>query len=139
MEMLISLLKYIYFPELCQTFPYLKRSAQSVMAIVLHKAIWNWIEHYPAEFVQLAQSQKRLEGGPEILFDICNNLADNPRRKAVFWPLQTMLLILCPDVLLTAAMTEGRGTPASKRVCRRFFFFFFCDILSEIGLAVEQI
>ncbi|RUS29150.1 hypothetical protein BC938DRAFT_480989 [Jimgerdemannia flammicorona] len=100
--------------ELGTSFLHLKRSAQSVMAIVLHKAIWNWIEHYPAEFVQLAQSQRRLEGGPEILFDICNSLADNPRRKAVFWPLQTMLLILCPDVLLAAAMAEGRGAQSKK-------------------------
>lgn len=65
-----------------------------MMANVLRKAIWNWIEVFPAEFVTLYQCQKRFEGGAEIIFDYCNNLADNnARRKAVFWPLQTMLLI----------------------------------------------
>ncbi|CAG8470540.1 8562_t:CDS:10 [Ambispora gerdemannii] len=100
--------------ELCGTFLHLKRSSQTVMAVILRKAIWNWIEVFPAEFVTLCQSQKRMEGGPEILFDICYNLADNTRRKTVFWPLQTMLLILCPDILLSAAMAD-RGTAVMSK------------------------
>ncbi|CAG8450213.1 2329_t:CDS:10 [Ambispora leptoticha] len=100
--------------ELCGTFLHLKRSAQTVMAVILRKAIWNWIEVFPAEFVALCQSQKRMEGGPEILFDICYSLADNTRRRTVFWPLQTMLLILCPDILLNAAMID-RGTAVMSK------------------------
>ncbi|KAG9291425.1 hypothetical protein G9A89_021843 [Geosiphon pyriformis] len=100
--------------ELCGSFMHLKRSAQTVMAVVLRKAIWNWIEVFPAEFVALCQSQKRMDGGPDILFKFCNNLADNTRRKTVFWPLQTMLLILCPDILLDAAMSDTRMMSTSK-------------------------
>ncbi|RIB13611.1 hypothetical protein C2G38_1974674 [Gigaspora rosea] len=100
--------------ELCGSFLHLKKSAQTVMANVLRKAIWNWIEVFPAEFVHLCQSQKRLDGGPEILFDICYNLADNNRRKATFWPLQTMLLILCPDILLNASMIERPPSMSKK-------------------------
>ncbi|CAG8574310.1 8733_t:CDS:10, partial [Diversispora eburnea] len=77
-----------------------------LLECVLRKAIWNWIEVFPSEFVTLCQSQRRLEGGPEILFDICFGLADNNRKKLVFWPLQTMLLILCPDILLSASISE---------------------------------
>ncbi|RIA90709.1 hypothetical protein C1645_875920 [Glomus cerebriforme] len=105
--------------ELCSSFLHLKRSAQTMMANVLRKAIWNWIEVFPAEFVTLCQEQKRLEGGAEILFDYCNSLADNNiKKRPVFWPLQTMLLILCPDILFNASMSEmsDRSNSMSKKV-----------------------
>ncbi|CAG8509250.1 3861_t:CDS:10, partial [Acaulospora colombiana] len=90
-----------------------KRLSMVLQATVLRKAIWNWIEVFPAEFVTLCQSQGRMEGGPEILFDMCNNSADNSKtRKAAFWPLQIMLLILCPDILLNAAMDKADFRPA---------------------------
>jgi neurofibromin 1 len=99
--------------ELNVVFLQFKRSTQFSMAIVLRKTIWNWIEVRPMRFIELCRSHKRLEGGPEILFDICNSLSDNARRKAVFWPLQVMLLILCPDILTTVIRGEGN---ASKKV-----------------------
>ncbi|CAJ0836147.1 20802_t:CDS:10 [Entrophospora sp. SA101] len=105
----------IVIQELCGSFLNLKKSAQLAMAQVLRKSIWNWIKVFPEEFIALCQSEKRLEGGPEILFDICNNLADNNRRKQFFWPLQTMLLILCPDILHSAASSE-RTPVMSKKV-----------------------
>ncbi|CAG8730221.1 7577_t:CDS:2, partial [Ambispora leptoticha] len=83
------------------------------MAVILRKAIWNWIKSFPAEFVALCQSQRSMEGGPEILFDICYSLSEgNQKRRMVFWPLQTMLLILCPDIL-RSAVTADRGTAVS--------------------------
>ncbi|KAF9578599.1 Ras GTPase activating protein ira2, partial [Lunasporangiospora selenospora] len=102
------------FSELRSTFLHLKRSAQSDMASVLHKAIWNWIEVFPTEFVHLCQTQKRMEGEPHILFDICHSLATDNKRRQVFWPLQTMLLILCPDILLNAAMNDARNNLSKK-------------------------
>ena len=99
---------------LCSSFLHMKKNAQLAIAVSLRRAIWGWIETYPAEFVQLCQSQRRLEGSPEILFDICNSLADTSKRKAILWPLQTMLLILCPDVLMAATMSEGRGIQSKK-------------------------
>jgi hypothetical protein len=32
----------------------------------------------------------------ERLFDLVDNFAESSKRKAAVWPLQTMLLILCP-------------------------------------------
>ncbi|CAG8746171.1 7788_t:CDS:2, partial [Dentiscutata heterogama] len=90
----------------------LKRSAQIVMATVLRKAIWNWIEVFPAEFVTLCQTQKRMGGNPEKLFEICNNLAHTSYKA--FWPLQTMLLILCPDLLFSAAMYDKTSSINKK-------------------------
>ncbi|KAI1294478.1 Ras GTPase activating protein ira2 [Mortierella claussenii] len=100
--------------ELRSTFLHLKRSAQTVMGQVLHKAIWNWIEVFPSEFVHLCQTQKRMEGEPHILFDICHSLATDNKRRIHFWPLQTMLLILCPDILLNAAMSDNRNNMSKK-------------------------
>ncbi|KAI8066538.1 hypothetical protein BC940DRAFT_368136 [Gongronella butleri] len=78
--------------EFCTAFLHLKKSSQMMSAVVLRRAIWGWIETYPLEFVRLCQAQRRLEGGPEVLFDICNTMADTQRKRAILWPLQTMLL-----------------------------------------------
>ncbi|KAI0230569.1 Ras GTPase activating protein ira2 [Massospora cicadina] len=101
------------FQELNAAFLQFKRPAQLTMSLILRKTIWNWIETYPIGFIALHQSQKRIEGSPEILFDMCNSLADNARKKAVFWPLQIMLLVLCPDILASISRNLG-GT--SKKV-----------------------
>ncbi|KAI9326596.1 hypothetical protein DFJ73DRAFT_766700 [Zopfochytrium polystomum] len=92
------------------------RRVQYLAAIVLRKAIWNWIETHPTEFVGICSSQKRLEGNPEGLFLIFNSLGEGmtqvARRRAVFWPVQTMLLVLCPDILSLVWMgnTPGKNT-----------------------------
>ena len=105
------------------------------MAIVLRKAIWNWIEVFPAEFVTLCQSQKRLDGGAEILFDYCNNLAADNKKKLYFWPLQTMLLILCPDILFNASMSD-RTNSSSKKVRKKCYYFFNILFLIKIIIMI---
>ncbi|CAG8517845.1 8557_t:CDS:10 [Diversispora eburnea] len=101
--------------ELCNTFMQLKKSAQITMATVLRKAIWNWIEVFPAEFVALCQSKKRMDGNPDLLFNICYNSTDNSaRRKVAFWPLQTMLLILCPGILANAIKEPQTSRPTNR-------------------------
>ncbi|KAL1917866.1 uncharacterized protein VTP21DRAFT_3700 [Calcarisporiella thermophila] len=94
--------------ESCSFFPHLRRSSQTLLAMVLRRAIWNWIEIFPNEFTTIYRNQQRLEGGPEILFDICSSLADSHRRKTALWPLQTTLLLLCPDIFISA-LTENAG------------------------------
>lgn len=106
---------YSFVLELCNSFMNLKRYTQISMAIVLRKAIWNWIEVFPAEFVKLCQSQKRMDGGPELLFDICNNISSGNKSKSLFWPLQTMLLVLCPDMLMNAVTTDKAPTKSAQR------------------------
>lgn len=78
-----------------------KAGVQYAVARVLRKAIWNWIDHYPMEFVSLCQKGVRLPGNPDALFDIFDSWAgsSNSKRKE-FWPVMTMLLILCPDIML---------------------------------------
>jgi neurofibromin 1 len=86
----------------------LKKTAQLFIAIMLRRAIWNWIENYTAEFTLSCQKQTRIEGSPEILFDIFNSLADTTKRKAIFWPVQSMLIALCPDIMISTALSTSR-------------------------------
>ncbi|KAI9282283.1 hypothetical protein BY458DRAFT_429071 [Sporodiniella umbellata] len=95
--------------ELCTSMLNLKKSIQQLVAITLRKAIWNWIENYTAEFMFLCHNQKRMDGTPELLFDIFNSLADTAKKKAIYWPVQTMLLVLCPDIMLSTSMIGGNG------------------------------
>ncbi|PWN51037.1 hypothetical protein IE53DRAFT_314631 [Violaceomyces palustris] len=103
--------------ELCTSFLHLKRSAQYTTALVLRRAVWSWIQYHPAEFLTLAMSNRRLEGGPDVLFDQVLSLAESTRKKLALWPMLTMLLILCPDIIGKAAVGEGRkgsGSLAKK-------------------------
>ncbi|KAI9277397.1 hypothetical protein BY458DRAFT_433218 [Sporodiniella umbellata] len=94
--------------EMCNCTLNFKRTTQQWMAVALRKAIWNWIENYSTEFITLFREQKRLDGTPEILFDIFNSLADNTKKKASFWPTQTMLLVLCPDILSSVSTRQTK-------------------------------
>ncbi|KAJ3009749.1 Ras GTPase activating protein ira2, partial [Thoreauomyces humboldtii] len=81
-------------------------------SISLRIAIWNWIEAFPTEFQILCSSFGRMEGQPDQLFDIFNGFADSSRRKALFWPVQTMLAVLCPDLVYAIGLAGGgRGAP----------------------------
>ncbi|KAJ3192593.1 Neurofibromin 1 [Irineochytrium annulatum] len=92
-----------------KTYP---KNAQFLLAIVLRRGIWNWIETHPLEFGVLYSSQKRLEGGPDSLFDNLTSISEmSSRKKAIFWPTQMMLLILCPDIL--HAMTSKNDKEVS--------------------------
>ncbi|KAJ3107169.1 Ras GTPase activating protein ira2 [Phlyctochytrium bullatum] len=87
------------------------KQAQFLLAIVLRRAIWNWIETHPLEFNTLYASQKRVEGTPDVLFDTLTGLCENSsRRKSLFWPTQTMLLVLCPDILYALSLPKSSGT-----------------------------
>ncbi|ORX48285.1 hypothetical protein DM01DRAFT_1385598 [Hesseltinella vesiculosa] len=90
--------------ELQGSFLHCKRNVQSTIAIFLRRGIWNWIESYPDELEALHVGNKRMGGNPELLFDMCNTLCLSTRKKAYFWPLQIMLLLLCPDILTNLTM-----------------------------------
>ncbi|KAI8817571.1 uncharacterized protein EV422DRAFT_541210 [Fimicolochytrium jonesii] len=85
------------------------KRAQIASAIYLRRAIWNWIEVYPPEFQLLCQGQGRLEGYPEQLFETFSLVAENSRRKTLFWPVQTMLLVVCPEILYSIGIVGNSG------------------------------
>lgn len=105
--------------ELSSQFVHLKRSAQSDIALALRRSIWNWIETYPIEYVALVRSNGRLEGAPDVLFDVAHGLSDNGKKRSYTWPMMSMLLAVCPDVVLK--ITVGDRT-RSQVVARKAAF-----------------
>ncbi|ORZ22469.1 hypothetical protein BCR42DRAFT_406243 [Absidia repens] len=101
---------HLIFTEMSPSFLHMKSEGKLLFATMLRKAIWRWIETYPGEFRQVCASENRLLAGSEILFDLCSSSADTPRKKAALWPLQTVLLVLAPDLLLQAFLDN----PSSK-------------------------
>lgn len=103
--------------EISQTFLPLHKSTQNIIATVLPDAIHNWIDTNPRDFVELHMTQRKLEGGAEMLFDIAMQLQDNNKRRSILWPLQTALVLLMPDVFWLAGMmgeAKGVGTTTKK-------------------------
>eukprot|EP01088_Endostelium_zonatum_P001228 TRINITY_DN1152_c0_g1_i1.p1 TRINITY_DN1152_c0_g1~~TRINITY_DN1152_c0_g1_i1.p1 ORF type:complete len:2790 (-),score=689.70 TRINITY_DN1152_c0_g1_i1:4-8373(-) len=85
-----------------------KLGHQLLLARVLSKGIWNFINHYPMEFVSLCQLTTKLDGNPDKLFDIFAGWAGKNKKVKEFWEIQTMLLILCPDVMLKVALGKEK-------------------------------
>ena len=80
------------------------------------KAIWNWLDTYPDEFKDL---QKRpnadLSDNCEKLFEHLDQFYDKQKGKAQYiWPLQTMLLVLCPIILEELVYSIEKGGPCSQ-------------------------
>ena len=72
----------------------LKRDAQLPVAVALRTAIWNWIETFPGEFIELANGQRKLDGAPERVFDAFVRVKNEHNRK-IMWPVLSALLLLC--------------------------------------------
>ncbi|KAG7470552.1 hypothetical protein MATL_G00115000 [Megalops atlanticus] len=80
-------------------FKALKKPAQLSVINSLEKAFWNWVENYPDEFTALYQRpQPDMAECAEKLFDLVDSFAESAKRKAAVWPLQIILLILCPEI-----------------------------------------
>lgn len=85
----------------------MKRQGKLLFAKMMRRAIWRWIETYPNQFAEVCTSDNRLLSGSENLFDMCSSNANNPREKAILWPLQTILLVLSQDLLLQAYLDNS--------------------------------
>ncbi|KAH8888166.1 hypothetical protein GQ53DRAFT_871677 [Thozetella sp. PMI_491] len=103
--------------EFCSSFLHFRRPFQNTIAIVAPLLITRWLDRYPEQFVQLHIMQKRRDTGPETLFDMTQTVVDNPRRRALLYPLQTTLLFLLPDVFEVASnMREAKSSSMTKKV-----------------------
>jgi neurofibromin 1 len=112
-------------------FLHLKRAIQPTIASILRSVIWNWIDNYPGEFIALVESNRKLEGGADVLFDTLHSLAESDpsssssasmsRLKAIY-PAMTALLVVCPDVLKKAAIAEVTGGRLSPAVAKKVHY-----------------
>ncbi|RXN07553.1 neurofibromin isoform X2 [Labeo rohita] len=79
-------------------------------------AFWNWVEHYPDEFTMLYQRpQADMADCAEKLFDLVDSFAESAKRKAAVWPLQIILLILCPEITQSITKEVGGEEKANKK------------------------
>ncbi|KAF3925492.1 Neurofibromin [Arthrobotrys entomopaga] len=102
--------------DIYAAFYHIKKPHQQLIAQLLPDTILKWIDTHPQEFINLHLSQRRLEGGADVLFDIVNNMVDSGKKKAIFWPMQTALLLLIPEVFLASMLGETNRNVNAKRV-----------------------
>ncbi|XP_041795938.1 neurofibromin isoform X3 [Chelmon rostratus] len=98
-------------------FRALKKPAQLAVINSLEKAFWNWVENYPDEFTMLYQRpQADMAEAAEKLFDLVDSFAESAKRKAAVWPLQIILLILCPEITHTISKDTVEDSKANKKL-----------------------
>uniref|UniRef100_A0A452IVP7 Neurofibromin n=1 Tax=Gopherus agassizii TaxID=38772 RepID=A0A452IVP7_9SAUR len=98
-------------------FKALKKVAQLAVINSLEKAFWNWVENYPDEFTKLYQTpQTDMADCAEKLFDLVDGFAESTKRKAAVWPLQIILLVLCPEIIQDIAKDVVEETKINKKL-----------------------
>ncbi|KAF3766021.1 hypothetical protein M406DRAFT_256777 [Cryphonectria parasitica EP155] len=113
--------------EICSSYLHFRRQFQDTIAIVTPLLITRWLDRQPKEFVKLHTSHRRLDGGPDTLFDMTQtvvldngrseSVADGVRRRFMQYPLQTTLLFLLPDVFeVASSMRDAKGGSMSKKI-----------------------
>ncbi|KAM9455574.1 neurofibromin-like isoform 2-T2 [Clarias gariepinus] len=98
-------------------FKTLKKPAQLSVISSLEKAFWNWVENYPDELTTLYQRpQTDMADCAEKLFDLVDSFADSVKRKAAVWPLQIILLILCPNIIQEISREPLEESKVNKKL-----------------------
>jgi neurofibromin 1 len=102
--------------EVVIKWKHLRKNNQTVLVTALERAIWNWLDTYPDEFKDLQKRpNSELSDNCEKLFEHLDQFYDKQKGKAQFiWPLQTMLLVLCPIILEELVYSIEKGGPCSQ-------------------------
>lgn len=82
----------------------MKKEAQATTAVSLRMAIWNWVEVFPHEFVDVATGKRKLDGAPERLYDILYPSVDNIAAGSK----NTMAACVLPVLTLFIALSHER-------------------------------
>ncbi|GIY54926.1 neurofibromin, partial [Caerostris extrusa] len=105
--------------EVIQKFKSLKKNVYVVLITSLEKAIWNWMDTYPKEFMDLQKkTNDELADCCDRLFDLLDNYAENNKKRMTAWPLQMMLLVLCSKIL-EEIINADAGVPLSSKHYRK--------------------
>lgn len=103
--------------ELCSSFLHFRKPFQNTIAVITPMLIIRWLDRYPEEFVRLHNQRRRLDGGPDTLFDMTQTITDNSKRKTMLNPMQMVLLFLVPEVFEVASnLREGKSSGMTKKV-----------------------
>lgn len=111
--------------ELGSQWLHLRHAHQIALGKNLWVAIWSYIEAYPADFARLVEQEQKIDGA-DLLFDVVANSASGTdvRRQRLLWPLQAMLMAVCP-VQLRRAVTESGNS--NKKTA------FVTDLRNSVG------
>ena len=106
--------------EVNMKFRTLRKNTHFVLMNSIEKGIWNWMDTYPQEFMDLQRKpNEELADSCDRLFELLDNYSENNnKRKAVVWPLQIMLLVLCPKILEEIVNADA-GAPCSPKHMRK--------------------
>lgn len=103
--------------ELCSSFLHFRRAYQNTVAVITPLLITRWIERYPEEFVELHSQHRKLDGGPDTLFDMTQTVTDSGKRRSTLYPFQISLLMLVPDVFEVASnLRDAKTGGMAKKV-----------------------
>ncbi|KAI8915768.1 hypothetical protein EDD86DRAFT_243749 [Gorgonomyces haynaldii] len=72
----------------------------------LRFAIWSFIEHYSAEFAQLWKKKQNLVN-TDVLFEFLYANADSQRKKNLYWPLMTAIIIISAQDICSPTEREA--------------------------------
>ncbi len=119
------------------------------------QAFWNWVENYADEFTRLYQRPQADMAGAstenlisvllwrgyvnlislslsvcvsecaEKLFDLVDSFAESTKRKAAVWPLQIILLILCPDITQDMSRDTSDDSKDNKASIHKLVHVYF--------------
>lgn len=107
--------------DILTRFKTVKKHIHGPLLASIEKCIWNWLAYFPDQFNFMTDRAKN-----EELTDVCDRFFEqldlfsenNNKRKASFWPLQMLLLLLCPKILEEVVNADS-GAPCSSRHLRK--------------------
>ena len=80
----------------------------------IERAIWNWLDTYPDEYkdLHLKRPNAELSDNCEKLFEHLDQFYEKQKAKSQsIWPLQMMLLVLCPIIFEQLAYSIEKNGP----------------------------
>lgn len=112
------------FTEVNEKFRTLKKHVHSVLFVSIERAIWNWMDTSAGEFMELQVKQK------DTLTECCGRFFDlldvysesNIKKRTSIWPLQMLLLVLCPRTLEEVNGAENGLSGGLQRHQRKRLF-----------------
>ncbi|KAJ5080657.1 inhibitory regulator protein ira1-related [Anaeramoeba ignava] len=120
----IQLIKYLDYnktrlgkllQEISKYLSIFQKQHQKIVADSLRSAIWNWINSCPSEFSHLSTSQEKFDVNIDSLFESFKEWSSSLKKKGyIFWPIQTMLLIISPDILTQILHNESNILNSTK-------------------------
>jgi neurofibromin 1 len=103
--------------EICSSYLHFRRPYQNAVAVVVPLLITRWIDRFPKEFVECHVRRRRLDVSADTLFDMAQRVSDNGKPRALFFPLQTTLLFLLPEIFEVASnLKEAKSSGIVKKV-----------------------